>query len=137
MKHYAIVFDASGSVGPYTMEAFRAHATGVAQRYTAQGEPFMLHVFSLDTVVHNYQTFDHHQAVEGITSYDLSHGGGGTSLGRLWAFLKNVEVKPDQLTFFTDTYDFKGADPHYCPTTFVLMDVPADVVPPFGTVIRY
>ena len=104
---------------------------GIMQQY----QDFKIKVFCFDTQVYNEQDFDSYN-IDDIDNY-MPMGGGGTDFMCVWDYMKERDIAPKKLIFFTDMYPCGSfGDPDYCDTIFIAHGT-TTIEAPFGTTCYY
>jgi predicted metal-dependent peptidase len=121
-----IAIDTSGSVN----DALLARFLSETQALLDTAKPSSIHILSCDTYVKNAQTFHHG---DDITKY-VPAGGGGTRFEPVFRHIKDNDIDPIALIYFTDGYgSFPSTEPHY-PTLW--LHYGGQVNYPFGQVLE-
>lgn len=109
------VIDASGSMTDKMVADVLAEVKGIMTQF----DDFKLRVFSFDTAVYGLKEFTPYN-IDEIDTYEVQ-GGGGTDFEVVWTFMKENDIEPKKLIFFTDGYPWGSwGDPDYCDTFWLL-----------------
>ncbi len=109
------VVDASGSMTNDMLRDVLSEIKGIMTQF----DDFKLRVFSFDTEVYGLKEFTPYN-IDEIDEYELQ-GGGGTDFEVVWTFMKENEIEPKKLIFFTDGYPWGSwGDPDYCDTFWLI-----------------
>ena len=109
------VIDASGSMTDKMVEDVLAEVKGIMTQF----DDFKLRVFSFDTEVYGLKEFTPYN-IDEIDTYEVL-GGGGTDFEVVWTFMKENDIEPKKLIFFTDGYPWGSwGDPDYCDTFWLI-----------------
>jgi predicted metal-dependent peptidase len=109
------VIDASGSMTDRMVADVLAEVKGIMTQF----DDFKLRVFSFDTAVYGFKEFTPYN-IDEIDTYEVE-GGGGTDFEVVWTFMKENDIEPKKLIFFTDGYPWGSwGDPDYCDTFWLL-----------------
>jgi len=125
-----IAFDSSGSVSEEETKAF----VGEVNTIINDIKPNKVYLMSSDYRVANVEEYDSNVWF----SYEefKSVGGGGTSFKPVFDYVKENDIEPDQLIYFSDMLvgrsDYPDIEPDY-PTIFV--STRKDIKTPFGEVV--
>ena len=131
MIDIAVALDASGSISPKMLKDFLSETQGIMDSFTS----FRLHVLTFDTKVYNPQQYDSDN-LDSIAEYEVK-GGGGTDFDSVFDYLKEHDIEPKRLVFFTDGYpNGSWGDELYCDTVFVIHGS-KKIVPPWGQYAYY
>lgn len=123
-----VAIDMSGSIGQEQARAFLSEVQGIMDQF----DEYKIHVFTYDTKVYNHKIFSS-DGFEDIRAYEPM-GGGGTDFNCIYEYLKDNDLKPDQLLNFTDMYPGGSwGDESYCSTIFC--SISKGIEAPFGTTI--
>ena len=126
-----VALDASGSINEGMLRDFLGMVQGSLDQFTS----YKVQVVTFDTDVYNEDTFTGDDG-RSMAEYSIK-GGGGTDFACVWQWMKDNEVQPHQLVFFTDGYPFGSwGDPDYCDTLFVVHGS-KDITAPFGITANY
>lgn len=126
-----VALDASGSIDEGMLRDFLGMVQGSLDQFTS----YKVQVVTFDTDVYNEDTFTGDDG-RSMAEYSIK-GGGGTDFACVWQWMKDNEVQPHQLVFFTDGYPFGSwGDPDYCDTLFVVHGS-KDITAPFGITANY
>ena len=126
-----VAIDMSGSIGDDQARDFLSEIKGIMQQY----QDFKIKVFCFDTQVYNEADFDGYSIDE--FDYYQPMGGGGTDFMCVWDYMKEHEIQPSRLLFFTDMYPCGSwGDESYCDTIFVAHGT-TTIEAPFGTTCYY
>ena len=126
-----VALDASGSIDERMLSDFLGMVQGSLDQFTS----YKVRVVTFDTDVYNEDTFTGDDG-RSMAEYSIK-GGGGTDFACVWQWMKDNEVQPHQLVFFTDGYPFGSwGDPDYCDTLFVVHGS-KDITAPFGITANY
>ena len=126
-----VALDASGSIDGRMLSDFLGMVQGSLDQFTS----YKVRVVTFDTDVYNEDTFTGDDG-RSMAEYSIK-GGGGTDFACVWQWMKDNEVQPHQLVFFTDGYPFGSwGDPDYCDTLFVVHGS-KDITAPFGITANY
>lgn len=125
--------DASGSM---TMDMLRDVLSEIKGIMT-QFDDFKLRVFTFDTEVYGLKEFTPYN-IDEIDEYELQ-GGGGTDFEVAWTFMKENDIEPKKLIFFTDGYPWGGwGDENYCDTLWLIHSYhDKSFEAPFGLTVHY
>jgi len=127
----AVALDTSGSISQQMIRDFLSEVQGIMDQFQA----YRIHVVAFDSEVHNPQDFSS-ENLEDITEYDVQ-GGGGTIFESVFDHLRENDIQPERLVFFTDGWPCGSwGDPNYCDTLFVVHGNP-NARSPFGTTVHY
>ena len=131
MIDIAISVDLSGSISDKQCKEFFSEIHGIMQMY----EAFKIQVWTFDTQVYNPATFTQDNA-DDLLNY-VPQGGGGTTFEANWEFMKENDIVPKKLIFFTDGYPCGGwGDEDYCDVVWVIHGS-TTIEPPFGIFAYY
>jgi len=126
-----VALDASGSIDEGMLMDFLGMVQGSLDQFTS----YKVRVITFDTDVYNEDTFTGDDG-RNMGEYQVA-GGGGTDFACVWQWMKDNEVLPHQLVFFTDGYPFgTWGDPDYCDTLFVVHGS-NEITAPFGITANY
>lgn len=126
-----LALDMSGSIGPEEINDFFTEVSGIVQQFSA----FEIHIMCFDCSVHNYQVFNE-DTVNDLFDYE-PQGGGGTSISCVYDFLKENEIVPEQLVFFTDGEVFGDwGDENYTDALFIIKNH-REIEASHGTTVMY
>ena len=126
-----VALDASGSIDEGMLMDFLGMVQGSLDQFTS----YKVRVITFDTDVYNEDTFTGDDG-RNMGEYQVT-GGGGTDFACVWQWMKDNEVQPHQLVFFTDGYPFgTWGDPDYCDTLFVVHGS-NEITAPFGITANY
>jgi predicted metal-dependent peptidase len=132
MIDICVAVDLSGSISDKQCKEFFAEIYGIMQLFS---ESFKIHVFTFDTAVYNPQIFTQDN-IDEILTYE-PQGGGGTNFMCVWDFMKENDIEPKKLVFFTDMYPCgEWGDPDYCDTLWIAHGT-TTIEAPFGTTAYY
>ena len=121
-----VAVDTSGSVSTEMLRDFMTEIQGIMEQF----DEYNLHVWCFDTSIYNPQKFTHDNAMD-MVDYE-PEGFGGTDFEVNWEWMKEEDIEPKKLIFFTDGYPCGGwGDPDYCETVWVIHG-PKTIEPPFG-----
>jgi predicted metal-dependent peptidase len=121
----AVIIDTSGSVNQADLEQFAGELQAILMSYPAT-EILIIYVDS--KVAHT----------EAITIQDLklhAKGGGGTDFRPGFAYIKQEQIEPSCVLYFTDGCGNSFPEAPDYPTLWIITDK-ADFAPPFGEVVR-
>jgi predicted metal-dependent peptidase len=131
MIDIVVAFDASGSMSDQIHKDCLGEVQGIMDSFPA----FKIHIFSFDTEVYNYQTYDSDN-LDNIRDYEV-FGGGGTDFTAIYDFLKREQIEPKRLVVFTDGYPCGSwGDENYCDTLWVIHGSD-NIQPPWGQYTYY
>jgi len=126
-----ITIDTSGSMTQEMLTDFLTETKGILETFSQA----KVKLWTFDTKVYGFTEYDETNLSE-IVDYKMQ-GGGGTDFNVNWAFMKEKEIRPERLIFFTDGYPCSGwGDPDYCETLFVVYGENAPQSP-FGVTAVY
>jgi len=126
-----VALDASGSIDDRMLSDFLGMVQGSLDQFTS----YKVRVVTFDTDVYNEDTFTGDDG-RSMGEYNIQ-GGGGTSFECVWHWMKENDIQPHQLVFFTDGYPFGSwGDPDYCDTLFVVHGSNT-ITAPFGITANY
>jgi predicted metal-dependent peptidase len=126
-----VALDASGSIDDGMLRDFLGMVQGALDQFTS----YKVRVVTFDTDIYNPDEFTADDG-RSMAEYELA-GGGGTDFAVVWQWMKDNEIQPHQLVFFTDGYPFGSwGDPDYCDTLFVVHGS-RDITAPFGITANY
>ena len=127
-----VAIDMSGSIGDDQAKDFLGEIKGIMQQY----QDFKIKLFCFDTQVYNEADYDGYSIDE--FDYYQPMGGGGTDFMCVWDYMKDNEIEPAKLLFFTDGYPCSNSwgDENYCDTIFVIHGT-TTIEAPFGTTVYY
>ena len=109
------VIDASGSMSDLMIADVLAEIKGIMTQF----DDFKLRVFSFDTEIYGLKEFTPYN-IDEIDTY-VVEGGGGTDFEVVWNFMKENDIEPKKLIFFTDGYPWGSwGDPDYCDTFWLI-----------------
>ena len=124
--------DSSGSMLTPMLRDIMSEIKGIMEQYTE----FRVQVWSFDTEVYNHQVFTSDNLDE-ITEYEVQ-GGGGTSFDVNWDWMKENNVEPKLLVFFTDMATGDGwGDENYCQTLWIAHSGGEKIEAPWGITVPY
>ena len=116
MIDLCISVDLSGSISDKQCKEFFGEIYGIMQMFSAA---FKITVMTFDTAVYNPQTFTQDN-IEEILTYQ-PQGGGGTDFDCVYEYLKENDIEPKKLIWFTDGYPCGSwGDENYCDTLWVI-----------------
>jgi len=127
------VVDASGSMTNDMLQDVLSEIKGIMTQF----DDFKLRVFSFDTEVYGLKEFTPYN-IDEIDEYELQ-GGGGTDFEVVWTYMKENDIEPKKLIFFTDGYPGYGwGDENYCDTLWLIHSYPDKYFEaPFGLTVHY
>ena len=127
-----VSIDQSGSISADMARDFLSEVLGITTQY----DNFRLAVSTFDTRLYNRQEFTP-ENIEELLEYEPM-GGGGTDISVVIRTLKEMNVEPKVLIIFTDLESSEFGEPNFCPVVW-LVNNPwnKNIVPPFGTWVRY
>jgi predicted metal-dependent peptidase len=127
----ACTVDTSGSMSDDMIKDLFTEIRGIMESFA----DFKVRIWTFDTKVYGYKEFTP-QNIEELDTY-VPEGGGGTSFEVSWDFMKQNEIIPNRLIFFTDGYPGSSwGEADYCDTLFIIHGNKS-IVPPFGTYAYY
>ena len=128
----AVSVDASGSMVDEMLKDILSEIKGIMGQYT----DFRVQVWSFDTEVYNHQVFTSDN-IDDITTYQIE-GGGGTSFNVNWEWMKENNIEPKLLVFFTDMMTGDGwGDENYCQTLWISHSGGEKIEAPWGITVPY
>lgn len=126
MIDVCVAVDTSGSISNSMLREFLSEVQGIMDQF----EDYNLHIWCFDTAIHNPQKFGHDNS-DDISEYEPG-GFGGTDFEVNWQWMKEEDIEPKKLIFFTDGYPCGGwGDPDYCETVWIINGNKSQE-PPFG-----
>ena len=127
----SVAIDTSGSMTDQMCSDFMSEIYGIACEY----ETINILVIPFDGNVTNVKLFTEENREE-MHEYK-PEGGGGTNFESVFNYMKEKEVVPDRLIFFTDGYPCSTwGDPTYCDTLFICYGKDSPISP-FGMTVQY
>jgi len=129
----AVAIDNSGSITKEMLTDFLSEVKGIMDSF----DEFKLNVWCFDTAVHNQIEFTQNSS-DDILSYEIM-GGGGTSFQCNWDWMKENNIQPKKLIFFTDGESYDGwGDSEYTDVIWIIHNERnRDINPTHGLVCRY
>lgn len=129
----AIAIDNSGSISDVMLKDFMSEIKGIMEAF----DDFKLTVWCFDTEVHNMQVFTTDTA-DDLMTYEIK-GGGGTSFQANWDYMKENDIQPKKLIFFTDGESCDGwGEEDYCDVVWIIHNRHnKGIVPPYGLTANY
>ena len=126
-----VSLDLSGSISDVQTRDFLSEVKGIMQEY----KDFKIKLWTFDTQVYNEQNYDSYN-IDTFEQYELI-GGGGTSFGCNWNYMKEHDIVPKKFIMFTDmgTWGDDWGDPEYCDTIFIAHNSTDEA--PFGITVPY
>jgi predicted metal-dependent peptidase len=126
-----IAIDVSGSMSDEMVRDIFSEVKGIMETFP----DFKLRVMQFDTEVHWFKEFTPHNLDD---VWDVERAGsGGTMFECVWTYMKQNDIEPDRLVFFTDGYPCGSwGDPNYCDTLFVIHG-DKKIKAPFGQTAYY
>lgn len=128
------VIDVSGSIDDEKVTDFLSEVKSIMETF----EDFNLEVFCFDTNVHkeSHKIFKPDN-IDELNQYETP-GGGGTDFEVVFEYMRENDIDPNILVFFTDGLPHKSwGDPNYCDTLFIIHNEFEKVEPPFGNYAYY
>lgn len=113
-----VAIDTSGSISNDMLLDFVSEVAGILEVYCM----FKLKIWCFDTEVTTFQEYDFETVnlIKEPGEVKLK-GRGGTDIGATWRFMRENNIKPNQLIVFTDAYDdFSDCDSSYTKTTWIV-----------------
>lgn len=130
-----VAIDTSGSMSDQMLKEICSELKGIMDQFAT----YELHIWCFDGKVHpkSYLMFTN-ENIENIEDYVLL-GGGGTDFMVNWKFMRDREMEPYILLFFTDGYPCgEWGEPNYCDTIFCIHgDLDKRLKAPFGLTVWY
>ncbi len=129
----AIAIDTSGSISGDMLKDFLSEVHGIMQQF----DEYKIDIWTFDTSVHNPQQFSHDTG-EDLLSYEVK-GGGGTMFSVNWEYMRDNDIVPKKLVFFTDGdyYDLPTIEEQeLCDVIFIIHSHQAKEMP-FGMTVKY
>lgn len=130
-----VAIDTSGSMYDEMLVEIMTELQGIMEQFTE----YKLHVWCFDGRVwpESYKVFTQDNFMS-MADYKL-YGGGGTTFEANWDWMKENQIEPETLLFFTDGYPCgTWGDPKYCDTIFVIHgNFDKNVKAPFGLTVYY
>ncbi len=127
-----VAVDTSGSMSDAKLRDIISEVHGIMEMHANE---FAVTLWCFDTQVHNCQSF-RQDNLDDILTYKIA-GGGGTSFNVNWEFMKDNEIEPKKLIFFTDGETGDGwGDETYCDTLFIIHSNPG-LEAPYGISVEY
>jgi predicted metal-dependent peptidase len=131
MIDIAVAIDASGSISGKMLRDFLSEIQGIMDSFPA----FRIHIVTFDTEIYNPQDY-RSENLDSIVDYEIQ-GGGGTDFVCVFDYLKNENIEPERLVFFTDGYPCGSwGDENYVDTVFIIHGN-ENIIPPFGQYSYY
>ena len=131
MIDIAVAIDTSGSINEKMLKDFLSEIQGIMDSFPA----YKIHVVSWDTEVYNPQKYDS-ENLDSMIDY-VPAGGGGTDPQCVFNFLKEEDINPKRLVFFTDGHFFGGyGDENFTDVAWIIFGNPGFTAP-FGVVAHY
>ena len=121
-----IAIDTSGSVNDFLLARFLSET----QSLLDTAKPASIHILSCDTQVKNPKTYHHG---DDLTTY-TPHGGGGTAFQPVFTHIKENNIDPIALIYFTDGMGSFPPEQPYYPTLW--LHYGREVNYPFGQVLN-
>lgn len=132
MIDICVAVDTSGSMSTAMLRDILSEVHGIMEIHA---NAFVVKVWCFDAQVYNLQTFTQENLDE-ILTYEMM-GGGGTSFNVNWDFMKENEIEPKKLVFFTDGFSGDGwGDELYCDTLWIIHSNPGCEAP-YGLTVEY
>ena len=125
-----VAIDTSGSISMDDLNIFMSEIKGITDSF----DNFKVRIMSFDTKAYNLQEYSSNGETD-VTQYEAK-GGGGTDFSSVYTLLKEEDIVPKRLIFFTDLYTHDFGDPNYCPTLFISYGNPGAVAP-YGVTAEY
>jgi predicted metal-dependent peptidase len=127
-----VTIDASGSMNDKMLRDIMGEIKGIMEQYAE----FRVQVWSFDTEVYNHQVFTNDN-LDDIVDYQVQ-GGGGTSFDVNWTWMKENNIEPKLLVFFTDMMTGDGwGDENYCQTLWIAHSGGERIEAPWGLTVPY
>ncbi len=128
----AVAIDTSGSISSEMLNDFLSEVHGIMQQFTE----YKIDIWCFDVAVHNPQQFSHDSG-DDLLTYKVT-GGGGTAFSVNWQYMKDVDLVPKKLVFFTDMDSFDGyGDPDYCDVIWIVHNPYWKGEAPHGIAVTY
>lgn len=128
----AVAIDNSGSISDKMLQDFLSEVKGIMDSF----DDFKLTVWCFDTQVHNCHIFTTDTS-DDILEYEIK-GGGGTSFQANWDWMKENDIQPKKLIFFTDGESYDGwGEEGYCDVIWIIHNRNKDIKPPYGLACEY
>jgi predicted metal-dependent peptidase len=126
-----IAIDVSGSMSDEMVRDIFSEVKGIMETFP----DFKLRVMQFDTKVHWFKEFTPHNLDE---IFEIEReASGGTMFECVWEHMKQNDVLPHRLVFFTDGYPCgTWGDSNYCDTLFVIHGT-TKIVAPWGMTAYY
>ena len=103
----AVAFDTSGSISQEELSEFAAELKGIMQCYPS----YKMYLMGCDAKVYGYQEVGPY---DDIDFKGIFKGHGGTDFRPVFTEIKNKDIRPAALLYFTDTYgEFPKEEPEY------------------------
>lgn len=128
-----IAIDTSGSISHEQVREFFSEIKGIVESF----QSYKINVCCWDTAMYNFQTFTEDNG-DDIFDYEIM-GGGGTDPNCVYEYLKENDIVPRQMCFFTDGFlNWQSCgDPDYVDNVLWLINGNNKVNAPFGDVVYY
>jgi predicted metal-dependent peptidase len=128
-----VAVDMSGSMTTEMGKEIFGEIHGIMEQYT----DYKVTIWTFDTQVYGLKEFTQYNGDE-LKDY-MPAGNGGTEFSVNWDFMKENEIEPDILLFFTDGYPWGSwGDEDYCDTVFIIHGEGAGhITAPFGQTCHY
>jgi predicted metal-dependent peptidase len=132
MIDICIAVDLSGSISTNQCKDFFAEIYGIMQLFNSG---FKITVMTFDTAVYGEATFTQDN-MDDLLNYE-PQGGGGTDFDCVYDYLKERDIEPKKLIWFSDGFPCGSwGDENYCDTLWVLHGT-TTIEAPYGVTAYY